>query len=134
MAKKAAKKASAVKRAPRKPKVAPTTQTPTTTPTALPPERIEISKREDDLHRVLRAIHARFAHAIPTPAFSSGVHEPQDPVEAKGVPDGQYRVVGADWIMTVEKGLVTVFQKAFPGLDPKGITEIPAPQQTHAAG
>jgi hypothetical protein len=125
---KTVKKTATAKRAPPKARAAPATQT----PTATPPERVEISKREDDHHRVLRAAFAQFARAIPAAAFSAGAHEPQEAVEVKGVPNGDYRIAGADWIMTVTNGAVTVFQRAHPGVDPKDVTEIPPPETTHA--
>jgi hypothetical protein len=135
MAKKARK--SANRPSPRKTKATDTakaSQAPQSlqTPTARPAETVAVSEQQNEQHRILRAAHARFAKAIPVAAASSGAHEPQEAVEVPGVPNGDYRIAGADWIMTVTNGAVTVFQRAQPGVDFTGVTEIPPPETTRA--
>lgn len=84
------------------------------------------AQAESDMHRLLRGIQARFSHAVPEAAASSGVHEPEEgSIEAKDVPNGRYRVAGSDWIMEVKNHAVALFQRAHPTLDPKGIKEVP---------
>lgn len=56
----------------------------------------------------VQKVWAQFARAIPFAAHSKGVHEVEpgkrEDGEDHGVPDGNYRVVGADWLLTFEGG------------------------------
>lgn len=56
----------------------------------------------------VQKVWAQFARSIPFAAHSKGVHEVEpekrEDGEDHGVPDGNYRVVGADWLLTFEGG------------------------------
>lgn len=80
-------------------------------------------------HRAIRAAWTEFARAVPYAAQSSGVHVPSDEAVAAapdlGVPDGRYRVMGADWILTFADGKFVGAERAGAAAQPGAYVEIP---------
>lgn len=76
----------------------------------------------------LRAINARFVRSMPQAVVSSGVHEPDNdnPVDAKDVPNGRYRVDGSDFIIEVKGEKVVLFERAQPTSDPRDVIAVPS--------
>lgn len=78
----------------------------------------------------VQRVWADFSRNIPQPAMSSGTHQlTQDERKAAfdyGVPDGDYRVVGADWILTFERGRFVEASRGGPTTKADSYASVPA--------
>jgi hypothetical protein len=85
--------------------------------------------RADETDKAVREVYNAFTAAIPARAQSSGAHEvPKDEWAAaarRDVPDGRYRVLGADWIMQFKGGRLIAAVRANEQTSPAGIVTVP---------
>lgn len=87
-----------------------------------------------DVAKAVQAISANFSRVLPRGVTGGQPHEPEEPIaSAKGVPDGDYRVIGHDWIFTIKGGECVAASKAPPTADPADYIEVPAPEPAPAA-
>jgi hypothetical protein len=92
---------------------------------------------EGDVAKTMRAIHVAFARDVPVDMVRSGRFDLEGQRKAaetalqkfgpspEDVPDGRYRVDGADYIYTVKGGELVMVEKARPETDPSDITAVP---------
>lgn len=96
--------------------------------------KVKAAKREPltegDVAEVVQKVWAQFARAIPQPAISSGSYaltkEQRKVAEDLGMPDGDYRIIGADWILRFEKGRFVEAVRGGPNTDPESYVSVPA--------
>lgn len=80
----------------------------------------------------VQKLWTRFSRDLPRAALSAGHHEidkdQRKQAEDHGVPDGDYRVSGADWILTFEDGRLAGAKRGGPSADPASYATVPSPE------